>query len=375
MINKIYKVGILGGGISGLSCANHLNKNGITDFVLVTKELGGRICSSSDHQVNYGAYYVRSDYKHMLPFVTLKRKIKLRDLSVITDQGRVRIKQIIRENFWSLIKLLPALIKFRIKFKKFRKESEYKSQKQLIESDPELKKLYKQSSEEFLRDRGLGSIYQLAGAIVRSNTFAMLKNVSAFLFLDLSLGLFYNNYEYEFKLNELIADYTNRIVLSEVASVQRGKDFWIIKSEAREIWCKNLVSALPVNVTNDLLNLNLKINKFASAYSLHIRGTLRPQYQASIFSVFSEGDEPAILRQSDHSYLLYSSKDDVDLSKYFMDYEVLTKKYWNPAIFSGSDLIELKQQEDLFIIGDSNLPGLEDSFITGICAANLIINQ
>lgn len=372
---KIYKVGILGGGIAGLSCAYHLNKKGITDFVVVAKELGGRVRSSADGKVNYGTYYVRSDYKHILSFVHLKRKILNEDFLIITDKGSMTIKQVIRKNFWHLLKLLIPLIRFKAKFRKFRKESEFRSQKEIIESDSILSNLYLKTSKEYLKEKGLERMYPAAEAMARLHGFTTLNNAPAFLLLEFGLGVFYPIFELEFKLNELIAGLQKRIILDEAVSVKKDGDHWAIKSKSQEIFCEYLVSALPINISNDFFNLNLKTNGAISVHVFHITGSLKPQYQTTRYTVFSRGDEIGILGQADDSYLLYSFKEDVDLSKYFMNYQIIAKKHWDPALFIGSNLVELKQKENLFLIGDYNLPGLEDAFITGMCAANLIISS
>ena len=56
---------IIGGGISGLSCARKLKDNE-KEFLLITENIGGRIISSSDGKINYGAYFVGSDYFYHL---------------------------------------------------------------------------------------------------------------------------------------------------------------------------------------------------------------------------------------------------------------------------------------------------------------------
>jgi glycine/D-amino acid oxidase-like deaminating enzyme len=65
---------IIGGGIAGLACGRRLHDRQ-RPFRLITEAVGGRIRSSTDGAVNLGAYYVRSDYRHVNRFVDRGRRI------------------------------------------------------------------------------------------------------------------------------------------------------------------------------------------------------------------------------------------------------------------------------------------------------------
>ena len=62
---KSFDTIIIGAGISGLACAKHLQEHG-NDFLILSKDIGGRILTSKDSAVNYGAFFVCSDYYHVL---------------------------------------------------------------------------------------------------------------------------------------------------------------------------------------------------------------------------------------------------------------------------------------------------------------------
>ena len=79
---KLNKTIIIGAGISGLACARTLSENG-EDFIIISEDIGGRILTSQDGKVNYGAFFVCSDYDNVLKFVKLKSQIRLRDFENI----------------------------------------------------------------------------------------------------------------------------------------------------------------------------------------------------------------------------------------------------------------------------------------------------
>ena len=78
MKSKTYETIIIGAGISGLACARTLQEND-KDFLIISKDIGGRILTSKDGTANYGAFFVCSDYYHVLKYVKLKSRIRLRD--------------------------------------------------------------------------------------------------------------------------------------------------------------------------------------------------------------------------------------------------------------------------------------------------------
>ena len=52
------------------------------------------------------------------------------------------------------------------------------------------------------------------------------------------------------------------------------------------------------------------------------------------------------------------------------------RHHWDPAFnLEGDTLLECEQGENLYPIGDGNVCGLEDSFITGLYAANRILGR
>ena len=51
---------IVGAGISGLACARTLFDAG-EDFIIISRDVGGRVLQSADGAVPLGAFYVRAD--------------------------------------------------------------------------------------------------------------------------------------------------------------------------------------------------------------------------------------------------------------------------------------------------------------------------
>jgi len=134
-MKKIIDTIIIGGGIAGLSCARKLTDNQ-KDFLVITENLGGRIMTSSDGFVNYGAYYVPEHYQHLKKYVWLKKaKFKKSVLFHEKDQVFQKISWKLMINSVQAIKFYVLLKKFGRHYRKFKKLAEHSSQKEIIEND------------------------------------------------------------------------------------------------------------------------------------------------------------------------------------------------------------------------------------------------
>ena len=69
---------IVGGGMSGIGAARRLQEKG-KPFLMIAPEIGGRVRTSPDGKINYGAYYITDDYRHTLPLVDLVNRVQIND--------------------------------------------------------------------------------------------------------------------------------------------------------------------------------------------------------------------------------------------------------------------------------------------------------
>ena len=59
---------VVGGGIAGMSCARKLKDNG-RDVLLITDELGGRVCYDPELHNNFGAVFCMENYDNAFKIV------------------------------------------------------------------------------------------------------------------------------------------------------------------------------------------------------------------------------------------------------------------------------------------------------------------
>ena len=369
---KKYETIIIGGGISGLACARRLKERG-KSFLLITKDIGGRICSSTDGKTNYGASWLGSHYQHVNRFVIKGRRI--RGLGLYFGGKRLSLCSPIFRFPWQFIKTVWLTQKFFRTYKTFQKRSEHVSQKEAIESDPYLRTLYFQPAEQFVEEHGIQDFARLLiEPIMFGGTLTRLPEQTAFYFMFLCLLMIISGHEFVLDTEKLTETFKGDIKIDEVAMLSKNGDRYLLQTvEGHEYLARNVVVATEPAVAQKLLGL-MEIKKGTDAHIFHVRGAIKDKFRTGMMKLFGY-DEPifAIAEAADGTYVVHSLVSSLDLSLYFDKWEIIATKYWQPMFATkGNILLDAKQGENLWMIGDHNVIGLEDSFITGLYAAGQI---
>lgn len=204
-------------------------------------------------------------------------------------------------------------------------------------------------------------------------TFLPLSKVSAFDFMRLCLGLILPAYEFTFLPDEAIKHFKDKIIIDSVTKIKKGGEYEIQTKNGKVYRARNVVVATPASVAQKLIDIP-KLKTGSNAYVFHVSGELKDRWKGGQFELF-DSDSPVIFirKQSDNSYIFYSKKSDPDLKNYFVNPKIISKKHWEPAFnITGNELLDCEQDKHLYLIGDHNVIGLEDSYITGLLAANKI---
>ncbi len=210
---KHYETIIIGGGISGLACAHTLSSNGYKDFALITPEIGGRIETSKDDKVNYGAYFLTPEYTNVIPFTTVQKKIKISDVMFHKKNQKYKVFD---PHFFpyipSFIRFIRILYKFQRRFRKFKKRCEVMSQKQALEADPYLLKLFNKSAGEFIRENKFENlIREYVGELIYGMVFIDANDTSTFFFLRWSYEMILCPvYEFHFEKEKMIRPFKKK---------------------------------------------------------------------------------------------------------------------------------------------------------------------
>jgi hypothetical protein len=371
---KIVDTVIIGAGISGLACAKKLQDND-RNFIIVTENIGGRILTSKDGTKNYGAFFVCSDYYHFLQHIKIKSRIKLSDFCFHNDKTYVLFEPLLLTYAFQFIKTIKILLRFRRHFRFFRKICEHVSQKKAIESDPFLYELYMQNAADFVKIHNLQTgVQRYLSHALYSTTFSQIKDMNAFSFLEFLMPLITPIYTFTFNQEKMIEPYKERIMIGSVKNITHKSEIYKISFNENIIKAKNVVLATEIVWSKDFAGVK-KINRPVSTNMLHIKGVPTTTFSKKLYNLFMPPSPvQALADLKDGTYLLYYQGERPSLDEFFKDPKIIAHHYWNPVgTINGHNLIESNRGNNLYLIGDYNVAGLEDAYITGIYAANQIL--
>ncbi|MEI8339777.1 MAG: hypothetical protein WCF94_03890, partial [bacterium] len=230
---------------------------------------------------------------------------------------------------------------------------------------------------KYMKEHGISDIvHRYMEEVLHGTTFTKVNKINTFSFLQFSLPLITSASEFTLDKDKIIEGFRENIILDTVTSIKKTEDGHLVKTLKEEYLVKNVVVATPPNVSTKLLHMK-ELKGGVDAYMFHIVGQAKVDWQETRFNLFSdENDMLAIAFMADKSCLFYSKKSNPDLDKYFYDYKVIEKKFWNPAFnLEGGVLWPSKIEDGLLLIGDHNVCDIDDAFITGIFAANQILKN
>lgn len=184
---------------------------------MVTPEIGGRVRTSPNGQVNYGAYYVTADYEWTLPMVKIGPKVRITDGWFHRDGKRYQFLSL------RLLKHLPALIRFMSDLREFRKHFNRMnelavdfSRAELIGANPLLKRTYVQSGRDYIIDRKLEGLFKdFIDPLMWASFFHDPYEVSTFFLLAASLPLIVPMYSF---VMDMEGRYTANLLIRQSAA-------------------------------------------------------------------------------------------------------------------------------------------------------------
>lgn len=379
MAAKSYKTIIIGAGISGIGCAHKLLENN-HDFKIISPDIGGRIFESESKTVEYGAYYIMSIYHNTASYVKIGRKINPSKLMFHKSNHSYNLfdKKLLT-HFFQLVRLFLILRKFKKHYEKLKNKCITESQVSCLKNDKYLWGLYEKNAHDFVEENKIKDIvYDYMAEVLHGTAFIPIKELNAFTFLQFSLPLIVPVYEFTFRKEEVFKHFKSHYIKDEVKKIEsENRKYCVTTNKSGKIYCENLIVATPPHISKRLVKFKQPLRKPAKAHMFHLIGEIKPEWNQGEEDLFDDKNRVlAIAHQRDNSYLFYTRDPKPDITKYFYNFKILKHKHWNPAFnIGGSNIIDFKQGKNLYVIGDNNICGLEDSYIYGMFAANKILGR
>jgi glycine/D-amino acid oxidase-like deaminating enzyme len=375
----IYEAVIVGAGSAGLSCAHTLQRAG-ADYVVVSEDLGGRLAYDPAQRVNFGAYFVMANYHHARRLVT--RRTRIDPFSCRFHDGRggsfpsVSGHTARRAPGFAAFGVIMA--NFIRHYESFKKNCEYMSQREAMELDPYIGKLFAQPAAQFIADHHLGRVSaDYISKFSYACTGVDLESINALNFCNVSQGLVLPIHRFSFDAVAERAHLGTHLVDGTVTRHdQVGALHKVRLADGQTIQARNVVFATPPAVTATFLELG-KIRDTCQLYVDHVRGRLRPGLTGEQMNLFPF-TSPVIFTavQDDGTYLVYTRVKEFDLGELFVEHELIGRREWDKAMYvSGDAYVEQQYGDSTYVAGDHNGLGLEPPAISGVYAARQILKK
>jgi len=373
---------IIGGGISGLSCARRLS-DASRDFLLVTDRLGGRMHHSRDGSMNFGASYVTEDYRHVAPYVGRGLPFKLREVHCL-NRGKTTTLFHWRNLAFArpTLRLIRRLRELRRTLDAFRNDAEHVPQKDLLAKYPLIGNYAGQPARELVEELRLGPLHDNYFKLAfRGTCFGDPLEANALFYLAVLFPVVVKTWVADFTntYDLLTAGYREKIRIDRVTALKRvGRGAWEIRTAADRVHrAANVVIAAPYHNARRLYPVPQPY-RCTAATVLYVRGRRKPPLAGKRFVLAPPNPTGVILawQQRDGADQVFSLHGEPDLAGIYDAPEVLQSVSWKTAmVVSNADWAPLVLEPNLYLAGDYNLCGLEDAFLTGLCAANQIVRS
>lgn len=399
-----YETIVVGAGAAGMNCCLELQKAN-REYLLISPNIGGRICNDEERHMNYGAVFYFGTYKYMLASGLLKGTVdvlpKLSDGQCHHDNGKsyepvslttvADASSLLRYMKWMREEFIP-------RYTAFKDNCTVMEVTAALEKDPLIKQLYTESAQHFIERMNFGPIcHDLISMFAHACTGTKIKDLTALDYLNtvqpltmqippLKLLFDLKRFDFDSKGTEKrLAEGLGEVLIDEVAAVAKTETGWAVRCAAGEFTAQNVVMASPAHITKQLLAgvpgvPALDIRKASQLTGYLIRGRAKAAYAQHTVHLFDDTIPIIyIAKRLDGDYEIFTEVDFEEgrkLDAYFDEWEVLGKKYWEYALYTAAhEALPQNLAPGLIMAGDVNGLGMEPAAISGVYAANKILGK
>lgn len=406
-MKKHFETIVLGAGAAGMNCCLELQKEN-REYLLISPNIGGRICNDEERHMNYGAVFYFGTYKYMLASGLLQGTVdvlpKLSMGQCHHDNGKsyepVSLTTVAdAPSLFSYMKWMRDT--FIPRYAAFKDNCCTMEVSAALEKDPMIKELYTESAERFIERMKFGPIcHDLISMFAHACTGTKIRDLTALDYLNTvqpltmkivgvpPLNLLFDLKRFDFDsegVKARLAQGSGEVLIGEAASVARAEGGWAVCVGDDEFTCENLVMATPAHITAQLLAEGtdvapLDIRAASQLTGYLIRGKARAGYAEHTVHLFDDTIPIIyIAKRLDGDYEIFTEVDFEEGNKfdeYFEEWEVIGKRYWEYALYTAAhEALPQNLAPGLIMAGDVNGLGMEPAAISGIYAANKILGK
>ena len=402
-----YETIVLGAGAAGMNCCLELQKEN-REYLLVSPNIGGRICNDEQRHMNYGAVFYFGTYKYMLASGLLQGTVdvlpKLSMGQCHHDNGKsyepVSMTTVAdAPSLFGYMKWMRDT--FIPRYAAFKDNCCTMEVSVALERDPMIKELYTESAEHFIERMKFGPIcHDLISMFAHACTGTKIAELTALDYLNTvqpltmkivgvpPLNLLFDLKRFDFDsegVKARLAQGSGDVLIGEATAVAKSDGGWSIRVGDDMYTCDNLVMATPAHITAELLAAGtdvapLDIRKASQLTGYLIRGKAKPAYSGHTVHLFDDTIPIIyIAKRLDGDYEIFTEVDFEEgrkFDEYFEEWEVIGKKYWEYALYTAAhEALPQNLAPGLIMAGDVNGLGMEPAAISGIYAANKILGK
>jgi hypothetical protein len=377
---------IVGGGIAGITCALKLKEAGVR-YLLISENIGGRICYKPEYAMNFGAVFYMQGYRNTREILVPGKPV----LPSYFDLGcHSQLDQVYGVISGPILGAAPQLLKilgylkntFKPHYESFKKNCETMEMREAMEADSYISDLFRKSATDFISELGFEKAAKaLVSQFVYACTGTAIKTLNALDYCNCAMGLIDTAMRFTFDsalMQEQLASDGGEVEIATVSSVNKSADGWgVVTNSGNRYEADSLVLATPAYITKELLEEVHPLGEIRNASKLYahkVKGKLKPAYARHKLHLFDEG-LPLInigVRE-DGAYEVFTCEK-LDMGLFFEEYEIIYEKDWDQALYTNPSLV-LDQclGDSLYMCGDHNALGLEPAAVSGLFVANKII--
>jgi len=372
---------IVGGGMAGIFCAMRLQEAGLA-YRMVAERFGGRVMFDPQLDVNFGAAFYFENYHHVRRIITPGPRV-IGSLSQVmfhlddTQRYPALGLRVLRHarglfGFWRFLR------RFAGHYDAYKTGCERSTVKEALAADPFLRDLAFATAEDLLDELGVkAACRESVSLFAYACTGEKIDRLSAFDYCYVAQGLFMPIHYFRFDAQRVLAS-LGEVTIDRVESVRKTADGHLVVTRSGAAFSStHLVVATTATEAQRLLALP-SIRSPSKLHAYLVRGEIESRFRGATVHLFTD-DSPIIFlaRREEHpgQFLIYSTAP-LALSRYFATHEVLGMQEWPQALYAHPAIVLDQDLGDgLYLAGDHNGMGMEPAAISGIFAANRIIES